>query len=352
MDMLHRDIAGNSFIQWLLASGVFCLAFAAFYLGKKLLCRTLEKISKGTVNVIDDSFLEGVKKTKFFFIFLFSVYLGSMFLDLKPEVFSRIRSLFLVSFFIQVGFWASSIVHFFLNHTFKTRLEQDVSRAPAFSFLVFFGKMGVWILAIALALDNIGVNVRTLVAGLGIGGVAVALACQKILSDLFASISIVLDKPFTQGDFIVVGAMMGTVELIGLKTTRLRSLSGEQLVFPNSDLLESRIKNFKRMYERRVEFNVGVTYQTSMEMMKEIPSMIRQVIEVQKLTRFDRCHFNNYGDFALNFQAVYFVQSSEYNVYMDIHQAINLDVMRRFEEKGVEFAYPTQTLFLNPQNQK
>jgi small-conductance mechanosensitive channel len=185
------------------------------------------------------------------------------------------------------------------------------------------------------------------VAGLGVGGIAVALAAQNILGDLFASLSIVLDRPFVLGDFLIVDDLMGSVEEIGLKTTRVRSLSGEQLVFSNTDLLNSRIRNYGRMFERRVVFQLGVTYQTPREQLQAIPGMVRDAVEAHgDRVRFDRAHFAKYGDFALSFEIVYYVLGPDYNEYMDIQQAINLDIHQRFEDAGIAFAYPTQTLFL------
>jgi small-conductance mechanosensitive channel len=184
------------------------------------------------------------------------------------------------------------------------------------------------------------------VAGLGIGGIAVALAIQNILGDLFASLSIALDKPFVIGDFIIVDQLLGTVEHIGLKTTRIRSLSGEQIVFSNADLLNSRIRNYKRMYERRVVFSIGVTYQTPYEKLASIGTTLKEIIESQPDVRFDRAHFREYADSSLNYEVVYYVKSPDYNRYMDIQQAINLEIYRRFQDGGIEFAYPTRTLYL------
>jgi small-conductance mechanosensitive channel len=167
-----------------------------------------------------------------------------------------------------------------------------------------------------------------------------------VLGDLFASLSIVLDRPFVIGDFIIVDDMVGTVEYVGLKTTRVQSLSGEQIVFANADLLNSRIRNFKRMYQRRIVFTLGVTYQTPRAQLEQIPSIIRAAVERQENARFDRSHFLSYGDFSLNFETVYHVLVPDYNVYMDIQQAINLEIHREFEAAGIEFAYPTQTLFM------
>ncbi|MEQ8215048.1 MAG: mechanosensitive ion channel family protein, partial [Smithellaceae bacterium] len=197
-----------------------------------------------------------------------------------------------------------------------------------------------------LILDNLGFNITSLVAGLGIGGVAVALAVQNILGDLFASLSIVIDKPFVVGDFIVIDQLRGTVEHVGLKTTRLRSLSGEQLIFSNNDLLKSRIQNFKRMTERRVVFGFGVTYQTPQDKLPLINGIVREIIEKQEHVNFDRVHFKEFGNSALNFEVVYIVKDQDYNLYMNIQQAINLEMFRRFQEEKIEFAYPTQTLFV------
>jgi small-conductance mechanosensitive channel len=207
-------------------------------------------------------------------------------------------------------------------------------------------RLAVWSLVLLLALDNLGFNITALLAGMGIGGIAVALAAQNILGDLFASLSIVLDKPFVVGDFIVVGEQLGTVEYIGLKTTRIRSLGGEQIVFSNTDLLGSRIRNYKRMQERRVVFGFGVVYQTPHEKLQTIPGMVREIIGKLDRARFDRAHFKEYGDSSLNFEVVYYVLSADYNVYMDIQQAINLELFRRFQEDGIDFAYPTRTLYV------
>jgi small-conductance mechanosensitive channel len=186
-----------------------------------------------------------------------------------------------------------------------------------------------------------------LVAGLGIGGIAVALALQNVLGDLFASLSIILDKPFVLGDFIIVGDLLGVVEKIGLKTTRVRSLSGEQLIFANSDLLSSRIRNFKRMQERRIAFGFGVLYQTKPEQLEAIPGMVKGIIEGQENARFDRAHFKGFGESAYDFEVVYFLNTPDYVAYMDCQQAINLGICRGLAERGVEFAYPTRTIYLH-----
>ncbi len=202
----------------------------------------------------------------------------------------------------------------------------------------------IWVVALLLLLDNLGVNITTLVASLGIGGIAVALALQNILGDLFASLSIAMDKPFLVGDFIVVDDLMGTVRHIGLKTTRIKSLGGEELVFSNNDLLKSRVRNYKRMAERRVVFGFGVTYDTPPETLESLVAAVRRIIEAKDGTRFDRAHFKNFGASNLDFEAVYCILSADYNAFMDAQQRINLALLRHCNEHGINFAFPTQTI--------
>jgi small-conductance mechanosensitive channel len=232
----------------------------------------------------------------------------------------------------------------------KEQAAEDPGLATALGAVGILAQGIIWAIFLLLILQNLGIQITALVTGLGIGGIAVALAVQNVLGDLLASLSIVLDKPFVIGDFVVVGEFSGTVEHVGLKTTRVRSLSGEQLVFSNSDLLGSRIRNFKRMQERRVAFTVGVTYGTGADKLERIPGMIREVVEGRELVRFDRCHFKSYGDFSLNFETVYYVLLPDYTSYMDVQQAINLEIYRRFQDAGIEFAFPTQTIFLAKEN--
>ncbi len=195
-----------------------------------------------------------------------------------------------------------------------------------------------------LTLDNLGINITTLVAGLGIGGVAIALAVQNILGDLFASLSITFDKPFVLGDFLVVDNYMGSVEAIGIKTTRLRSLTGEQIVLSNADLLGSRVRNYQSLKERRVEFGFSVAPTTPRQKAGELPARVRAVIEQQREVRFDRCHFAAIGASSLDYVAVYFVRNPDFNIYMDIQQAINLGILQALEEAKVELAFPRQQL--------
>jgi len=258
-------------------------------------------------------------------------------------------NLLIAGLIFQGGVWGSVLITSLLNAYQERVLKNDPRAVTTINILGIFTKLTLWSIALLLILDNIGIDVTALVAGLGIGGVAVALAAQNILGDLFSSLSIMLDKPFVVGDFITVDDYMGTVEYVGLKSTRIRSLSGEQLVLSNSDLLKSRIRNYGRMFERRVLFTIGVTYETSRDKLKRVPTIIRKAIEAQHDTRFDRSHFMKYGDYALMFETVFFVLTPDYNTYMDIQETIFFDIHEAFEQEGIEFAYPTQRIYVTPE---
>ncbi len=247
---------------------------------------------------------------------------------------------------LQAALWANRVLLHVLSHNIERRLDHDAAGATTLAVVGFIGRLVLWSVIALLILGNLGFDVTGLVAGLGIGGIAVALAAQNILGDLFASLSIALDKPFLIGDFIIVGDKMGTVEHIGIKTTRIRSLGGEQIVFSNTDLLNNAIRNYKRMYERRVVFSFGVVYETEKQKLAEIPGMVRRIVEALPKARFDRAHFKEFGDFALVYEVVYYVLDPDYNVYMDTQQAINLALFGQLRDAGIAFAYPTQQLYV------
>ena len=224
--------------------------------------------------------------------------------------------------------------------------EIDPASATASHMVTLMARIVLWALGLLFILSNLGIEVTSLIAGLGIGGIAIAFALQGILSDLFSSFSLYFDKPFRIGDYIVIGEHSGTVEKIGIKTTRIRTLQGEELVVSNAELTATRVQNFKKMEERRVSFSFGVTYETEHEKVKAIPGMIERILEAAKGARLDRVHFTTFGDSALIFDVVFYVQSPEYADYLDIQEQVNFDLMDKFAEVGIEFAYPTQTLYL------
>ncbi|PKN68349.1 MAG: mechanosensitive ion channel protein MscS [Deltaproteobacteria bacterium HGW-Deltaproteobacteria-10] len=336
----------NTVQAWAIGLGIMFITFLVLILIQKIILRRLSGLARRTETQIDDMLLAVLSKTNLLFVFFVAVYIGSKFLVLQPNILKAVNKIFFVVMIIQIALWVGRGISFIISVNVKKRMADNAASTTTISVLGFISKFLLWSIALLLALDNLGVNITSLVAGLGIGGIAVALAAQNILGDLFASLSIVIDKPFVVGDFIVVDQLKGTVEHIGLKTTRLRSLGGEQLIFSNNDLLKSRIQNFKRMVERRILFGFGVTYQTPADKLPLINDILKEIILQQEKVRLDRVHFKDYGDSSLNYEVVYFVKSRDYNVYMDIQQAINLEMFRRFQEAGIEFAYPTRTLLV------
>ncbi len=346
MKFLSWQFLSNSIQSWGIALLITIFSYIALRFLKRIVVKRLQKIAGRTRTQIDDMIVALLDKTSSFSLLVLAFFFGSLVLSLSQSAHNAWYSVVVVVLLIQTAVWGNALINFWLENYKKTRLEKNAAEVTTISAVGFILKITLYSIIVLLCLDNLGINITALVTGLGVGGVAVALAVQNILGDLFASLSIVLDKPFVLGDFIIVDNYMGSVEHIGLKTTRLRSLSGEQLIFSNTDLLKSRIRNYKRMYERRVVFSLGVTYQTPHEKLQKIPQMIREIVEAQSQVRFDRAHFKSYGDFSLNFEVVYWVQNPDYNVYMDIHQAINLAIFKKFAEEEIEFAYPTQTIFL------
>jgi small-conductance mechanosensitive channel len=342
------EILGNSVLTWVHGTLLFLGAWGLLFLVHRGIRSRLRALAKRkgfaplrVAEHISDS-------TRGWFLMLVALFVGSQLWSMSERAETFVGYAIVSAALLQAGFWLSAALVRFLEIRRAEELEDNPDAVAVMDILSFVGRVAIWSLVVLLVLDNLGITVTTLVAGLGVGGIAVALAAQNVLGDLFASLSIVLDKPFVVGDFLIIGESLGTVEKVGIKTTRIRSLSGEQLILSNNDLLHSRIRNYGRMYERRVLFSVGVTYQTPAEKLKRIPTIIRESIEAQSNVRFDRAHFQKYGDFALIFEVVYFVLTPSYNEYMDIQQAINLAIYERFESEGIEFAYPTQTLYMSP----
>ena len=346
MDFLNSSYFGNSLQDWLVAVGIFALSFVVLKTVLGLLISRLGSLADRTAHEYDDLLVAILKNTKLLALIACSAYFASIVIVLKPGLETKAGKAVMLVLILQAGFWASSGISFWLQRTMQRRMEQDRSSATTIGFLGFMARVCLWVIVLLLILDNLGVNITGLVAGLGIGGIAVALAVQNILGDLLASLSIVLDKPFVIGDFIVVDTFSGTIEHIGLKTTRIRSLSGEQLIFSNNDLLKSRVHNYKRMSERRIVFGFGVVYQTSLEQLQRIKTIVGDIIRAEEKARLDRVHFKNYGDSSLNFEVVYFVKDSDYTVYMDLQERINLAMFKAFGQEKIEFAYPTQTIFV------
>lgn len=343
--MIREFINANTWEHWSSALLSIAIFLTLFYIVRRVVMSRLKQLSARTVTLIDDFFYEVLSATRVLLAGAVSLYIAQWFLVMPPSLEKAAERVFVALLLLQIGFWAVRGLDFWLRHRLaQGEPDEQGAREMTRSLLSFIGRMVLWSLVLLLILDNLGLNVSALIASLGIGGIAVALAVQNILGDLFASLAIAIDKPFVIGDFITVDELAGTVEHVGLKTSRIRSISGEQIVVSNNDLLKSRIRNFKRMQQRRVVFAIGVTYDTPRAKLEAIPPLIRKAVESQDKTRFDRAHLKGFGAFSLDFEVVYYVNSADFNLYMDIQQGINLQLIDDFEGMAIEFAFPTQTL--------
>jgi small-conductance mechanosensitive channel len=345
-NFLEWQFYHNSLQAWLVAGIVFVLIGTSLVIIRTLLARRLAKIAARTATTADDAIVDLLRRTRYFFIVTAAVAGATVFLALPPVALSVGRLLGTIALILQIAIWGNGLITFWFRNYAERKADTDISSRTTIAAFSFVARGILWIMLALVALNRLGYDVTALITGLGVGGIAIALAVQNVLGDLFAALAIVLDKPFVVGDSIAVDAMTGTVEHVGLKTTRIRSVNGEQLIFSNTDLLKSRIRNFKRMQERRVVLPIGVSYDTPPDSVGRIPGMLREAVEAQQQVRFDRSHFVSYGDSALNFETVYFVLSPDYLVYANINQAVNLAVLRRFAAEGIEFAYPTRTVVL------
>lgn len=348
-DMFNYSILSNTIIDYLSALGFFIGGTVVVYIFKKYVISRLKKLAESTGTSVDDFALVAINQSLIPVIYFGVFYLALHTLNLSAKFQSGLGSVAIIIITVFAVRALISAINFGLQSYLSKSvdIESGEKQLKGIRGLI---KFIIWVIALLFLLDNLGVKISAMVAGLGIGGIAVALAAQAVLGDLFSYFVIFFDKPFEVGDFIVIGDKMGVVEHIGIKTTRIRAIGGEQLVFSNTDLTNSRVHNFKKMERRRVVFKLGVTYQTSAEKLKVIPNIVKDAIEAHEDAAFDRGHFASYGDFSLNFEFVYYVTGADYNKYMDIQQAVNLAIFSAFETEGVEFAYPTQTLFMAKNN--
>jgi small-conductance mechanosensitive channel len=345
-EFLNQTYFGNTIEAYLIALGILIGSIILIKIFKSIVLHRLKKWAEKTETTLDDFLIKGIEKSIVPLLYFGAFYaaITSLRLNVETRKIVEIFSLALLTFFI-VRFISSTIM-FTLTYFIKKQ-DRGEEKARQLRGMTVLINIFVWVIGIVFIMDNLGFNISAIVAGLGIGGIAIALAAQAILGDLFSYFVIFFDRPFEIGDFITVQDKVGTVEYTGIKTTRVRALSGEQLVFSNTDLTNSRIHNFKKMQERRVVFKLRVIYQTPTAQLEQIPKIVREIIEKHNDVRFDRGHFASYGDFSLNFEFVYFIIGSDYVKYMDTQQSINLEVYREFESRKIEFAYPTQTLFVN-----
>lgn len=342
-DYLNTLFAGNPIKSWIITVAIIAFSFVLLKVFRNIVLFNLSKWVTTTKSRFDDFIIITFEKNIFPFFYFFALYAGLSYLTFNKSISQVINiAILTIGTFFVIRIITSFIAYIILN--FVASKEENADKKKQVRGITLIASMIIWILGLLFLVDNLGYDITTVIAGLGIGGIAIALAAQTVLGDLFSYFVIFFDKPFEIGDFIIVDDKMGTVEYLGIKTTRIRTLSGEQLVCSNTDLTNSRVHNYKKMEKRRVVFSLGVIYQTSAEKIKRIPQIIRDLITDLPDTQFDRAHFSGFGDFSLNFECVYFVLSADYNLYMDRQQAINLRLLEVFEEERIEFAYPTQTV--------
>jgi len=345
-ELLAQEYYGNTVQQYAIALSIMVGGILLIRLFKKRLLNQIKKWAAKTETKLDDYIISGIEKFGLPILVFIIIYSGLGYLSFSEKTEKYINNAMVVVITIYVIRLLSSFIRLALE-SFIRKQEGGQEKLKQLNGVMLIINAIIWAVGLLFLFDNMGYDVTTIIAGLGIGGIAIALAAQNILGDLFNYFVIFFDRPFEVGDFITVDDKKGTVEHIGIKTTRLLSVNGEQLAFANSDLTKSRIHNFKRMARRRVVFTLGVVYSTTHEKLQKIPTILKDIIASEELATFDRAHFASFGTYSLNFEIVYFIESADYVPFMNTQEAINLKILRAFDEERIEFAYPTQTVLVN-----
>jgi len=344
-DILQREFHHNRISEYLVCLAIIVGGILAVRVVEGLAMRRLKAWAKKTLTTYDDFLVDRIRGTGIPLVYLGIVQASLRVLTLSPRLERVIDMAGIVLLTLLVIVFTVSLVRYGFEEYSRKRGE-DATRDRALKGVVGLTKALVWVIGALFMLDNLGFKISTVVAGLGIGGIAIALAAQAILGDLFGYFVILFDRPFEIGDFVIVGDHMGVIERFGIKTTRIASLGGEQIVVSNKDLTDSRVRNYKRMAKRRVVFRLGVTYRTPASLLREIPGIVTDIFREIEGTTLDRVHFFSYGDFSLIYEIVYYVDGNDYTRYMDLQQKANLRIYEEFDKRKIEFAYPTQTLYL------
>jgi small-conductance mechanosensitive channel len=346
LDRLHTStLLGIPLNNVMVAVGAALLAYIVMMFALRLALSRLATIASRTSTRADDIFIAVFSGTNRLLIVLVAILVGVSMLALPDPWPARVSQLWFVALVLQVALWANRGVGIALQRYVERRAPAGSPQMSAAATLMSWGaRILLWTMVLLAMLSNLGVNITAFIASLGVGGIAIALAAQTILGDLFASVSIAMDKPFEVGDFIVLGSVAGTVEYVGVKTTRIRSLGGEQVVMSNTELLKQTISNYKRLMQRRIVFGFGVARGTTAEQAEAIPGIVQGAVQASERLRFDRAHFKGFGESSLDYEVVYIVLDPGYNVYMDEQQRINLALMRALDERGIDFAFPTRVL--------
>lgn len=342
----YHQFLGNAPAAYAYALAAFGLALALLYLVKNVGVARLRSIAAATETDLDDLAISLIGKVQWFEYQLVAFYVGTRYLVLSPGFDRGLKAVILIVFTYRAITLAQDLLSYWINKVAAQRELQGQAKDSVVRSTQVILRTIIWVAAILFALDNLGVNISAVLTGLGIGGVAVALAAQAILGDLFNFFVILLDKPFAIGDFVVSDTVSGTIEHIGLKSTRIRSLSGEMVVVSNSNLLGSRIRNYKDLTKRRVVFKTGVVYGTSPETLRRVPEAVKKAVLAVPKAEFDRCNLAACGEYALEFETVYYLNEPDYNAYMAAHEKTLLGVLEGLAAAGAEPAYPTQTVLV------
>lgn len=343
---LSPSFFGNTVGEYVFALVVFIALGLVFGLVQWAILQKLAKLAKRTKTDIDDTLVKIVKSLKPGFYLFVAFFLASQTLSFTDIGQMVLNGILVVWVAVQIVIAIQILIDRVILKRFADTDGDGEPDAGIVTFMSRLAKWLLWVVAGLMVLSNFGVNVTGLMAGLGIGGLAIAFALQNVFSDLFAAFSIYLDKPFQVGDHIVFGDNRGTVEKIGVRSTRIQALQGEELVISNQELTSMLIHNYKKLEERRIATQIGVTYDTPTEKLKQIPGIIKKIVDDEPITRFDRAYFTTFGDSALLFEFVYYIQSSEYEEYLKAQQDMNFKIKEKFEKLGIEMAFPTQTVHL------
>ena len=345
-DLLRSQWYHNALQAWLVAAVTATVALLVLLVVRRVVLSRLGALAARTTNNIDDMFVGVLAETRTWVLIAFAIYLGALPLEL-PRLDTYLHTAAKLVLLWQAALWSAAGVSFWVMHYMRNRTTTSDRASVAMITAMGVGaKVLLWILVALTALKTVfGIEITALITGLGVGGIAVALAVQNILADLLAALAIVFDKPFDVGDTIGVDQLTGTVEHIGLKTTRIRSVNGEQVIVGNGDLLKSRLRNFKRMEHRRVLFNLDVTFDTPVDTLRRLPKIVEEIVKAQKTVRFERSHLSSFGESAIRIETVYYVLSPDYALMMDTQQAVYLEVLRRFAAEDVRFAFPSRTVY-------
>ncbi len=344
--VLAQSLFGNTVEQYLFALGVFLVVIFISFVFKRYFLYILRKVASKTKLGYDDMIVDMLESIKFPLFIILAFYIALWFISVLQVITdASYYLLFVGALYYLVKTLQATIDFFVVEYQKSDRKSRLGGESNALKYLSIVAKFLLWAFAGLFFIANIGIEITPLIAGLGIGGIAIAFALQNILSDIFNYFSIYLDKPFRVGDFLIIGDDLGAVKKIGLRSTRIQTLRGEELIVSNNELTSTRIHNFKKMKERRITFTFGVTYETPVKKLEKIPLIVKKAIGEAKETRFDRAHFKEFSNFSLNYEIVYYMLNPDYNLYMDRQQQINLAIKKAFEKEGIDFAYPTQLLY-------